>query len=121
MDLSRQFSHSVNDAVREIDYTLHYNSVDDTIRIVTDFGAGTLMAKLGLKRAFRLIPVHPFNWNLLGYSFDNLYYLIRFCLSYVRILLYSTVYRIFLCGPSNYILSIQMFSTIWTIFLRQSL
>lgn len=32
------------------------------------------MAKLDLKHAFRLIPVHPSDWNLLGYCNNNQYY-----------------------------------------------
>lgn len=61
MDLSRPFGSSVNDAISKVDYTLNYCSVDDAVRTLTSLGRGALMAKLDLKHAFRLIPVHPSN------------------------------------------------------------
>ncbi|XP_055352887.1 uncharacterized protein LOC129598832 [Paramacrobiotus metropolitanus] len=74
MDLSRPFGDSVNDYISRQDYTLKFCSVDDAVKILTRLGPGALMAKVDLKHAFRLIPVHPADWHLLGYQFDNLYY-----------------------------------------------
>ncbi|XP_055340730.1 uncharacterized protein LOC129589861 [Paramacrobiotus metropolitanus] len=74
MDLSRPFGDSVNDSICQKTYSMKFCSVDDAVRIVTRLGKGALMAKMDLKHAFRLIPVHPDDWHLLGYSFDNKYY-----------------------------------------------
>ena len=38
-------------------YTLTYCSVDDAFAIVSALGKGSLMAKIDLQNAFRLIPV----------------------------------------------------------------
>jgi len=40
--------------------------VDDAYAFVNQLGPGTLLSKIDLKDAFRLIPVHPADWNLLG-------------------------------------------------------
>ena len=40
--------------------------VDDAISILQSLARGAFMAKTDLKSAFRLIPIHPDDWNLLG-------------------------------------------------------
>ena len=40
--------------------------MDDAYAIANFLGAGALMSKIDLKNAFRLIPVRPRDWNLLG-------------------------------------------------------
>ena len=37
-------------------------------------GPGSFMAKTDLKSAFRLIPIHPDDWDLLGIHWNNQYY-----------------------------------------------
>ena len=45
---------------------MSYNiSVDDAIQQVIALGRGTLLAKIDIKSAFRLIPVHPADRHLL--------------------------------------------------------
>lgn len=41
---------------------------------MTTLGPGASMAILDLKHAFRLIPVHPLDWNLLGFSHEGQFY-----------------------------------------------
>ena len=74
MDLSRPFGNSVNDFVSREDYSLRFIGVDDAIRIMVELGPGALMAKVDLKGAFRLIPVHKDDWHYLGYKVDDAYY-----------------------------------------------
>ena len=38
-------------------------------------GAGCLLAKLDLKQAYRLVPVHPCDWHLLGMQWPGQVYL----------------------------------------------
>lgn len=73
-DLSRPLDDSGNNHISRTEFNLNFCSVDDTIRIISKFGIGALMAKMDLKHAFCLIPVHPSHWHLLGYYFDNQYY-----------------------------------------------
>ena len=53
--LSAPFGSSTNDWIDPDAYTLSYCSVDDTFAILSALGKGTLMAKVDLKNAFRLI------------------------------------------------------------------
>ena len=41
-------------------------SVDDAIRQIITLGQGTLLAKIDIKSAFHLIPVHPADCHLLA-------------------------------------------------------
>ncbi|GAU91677.1 hypothetical protein RvY_03887 [Ramazzottius varieornatus] len=74
MDLSRPFGDSVNDHISPEDYSLAFCSVDDACNMLQTVGKGALMAKEDVKAAFRLIPVRPPDWPLLGYMVRGSYY-----------------------------------------------
>eukprot|EP00731_Ephydatia_muelleri_P031197 Em0022g711a len=57
---------SINDSISREEYTLHYISIDDAVKLLYGHGPGALMAKVNLKSAFRMVPVRPDDWNLLG-------------------------------------------------------
>jgi len=65
---------SINDHIPKDPYALQYVRVDDAIRILKSLGPGAFMAKTDLKSAFRLIPIHPDDWHLLGIYWNNQYY-----------------------------------------------
>ncbi|XP_048578830.1 uncharacterized protein LOC125560693 isoform X2 [Nematostella vectensis] len=65
---------SINDGIPKDPYSLQYVRVDDAISILTSLGKGAFMAKTDLKSAFRLIPIHPNDWNLLGVRWESRYY-----------------------------------------------
>ena len=65
---------SINDHIPKEPYSLQYVRVDDAIRILQTLGPGSFMAKTDLKSAFRLIPIHPDDWNLLGIYWQSRYY-----------------------------------------------
>ena len=73
--LSAPHGNSINDYINPEDYTLSYCSVDDAYAILNLLGTGALMSKIDLKNAFRLIPVHPNDWNLLGICWRNKFYI----------------------------------------------
>ena len=73
--LSAPYGSSINDSIDPEAYTLNYCSVDDAFAIVTALGKGSLMAKIDLQNAFRLIPVRPEDWNLLGIHWRNQFYI----------------------------------------------
>ena len=70
----KHHSTSVNAHISPTDYSLHYISVDNAISIIQSLGQGCFMSKLDIKSAFRNIPVHPSNWELLGMKWQGLYY-----------------------------------------------
>ena len=75
LHLSAPAGKSVNDYIDRDQYSLHYSSVDDAVQILLTLGPGALMAKVDLKSAFRMIPVHPADWELLGMQWRGHYYI----------------------------------------------
>jgi len=72
--LSAPVGLSINDFIDPSACTLNYCTIDDAYSIVNKLGPGTLLSKIDLKNAFRLIPVRPADWNLLGISWRGNYY-----------------------------------------------
>ena len=70
----KHHSTSVNANISPTDYSLHYITVDNAISIIQRLGQGCFMSKLDIKSAFRNIPVHPSDWELLGIKWKGLYY-----------------------------------------------
>ena len=65
VDLSAPEGRSVNDAIDSTRCSIKYASVDDAVEIIRRLGAGTLMAKIDLRDAYRIVPVHPLDRPLL--------------------------------------------------------
>ena len=76
-DLSCPRSSSVNDGISPDLCSLRYASVDDTISIVRRLGSNTLLIKLDIKDAYRMVPVHPADYHLLGISWRDQVYIDR--------------------------------------------
>ena len=66
LDLSSPKGKSVNEHISREDYSVTFTKFDDAIYLVKKAGKGALMAKLDIKHAFRIVPVHPDDWDLLG-------------------------------------------------------
>ena len=75
IDLSHPQGHSVNDYIPKPLCSLSYITVDDTINAIMRFGPHTLLAKVDIKSAFRLLPIHPADRNLLAMKWDNKIYI----------------------------------------------
>ena len=67
-DLSHPCDQSVNDGIDPALCSLTYVTVDTVARTVQALGTGTLMAKVDIESAYRLIPVHPDDRPLLGFQ-----------------------------------------------------
>ena len=74
LDLSSPRGQSVNEGISKEQFSVKYSSFDDAVSLVRSFGAYTFMAKLDIKHAFRLCPVRPDQWSLLGYCWDGQYF-----------------------------------------------
>lgn len=68
---------SVNDSIPDNCSSVHYASIGDAIPIIKRLGAGCYMAKTDIKSAFRIIPIHPSDYSLLGMKWDEAYYFDR--------------------------------------------
>ena len=72
--LSAPLNSSINDFIDPDTYSLQYSTIDDAIKICHEVGPGTLLAKVDLNNAFRLCPVRPEDWHLLGIRWRGQYY-----------------------------------------------
>ncbi len=74
-DLSFPYNkQSVNANIPHDKCTVSYASVDDAINIILSLGPNCYLAKCDIKSAFRLIPVSPSNYYLLGFQLGGKYY-----------------------------------------------
>ena len=83
LDLSWPAGSSVNDGISKDFFLgepveLTYPTVDDIAARIVQLGPGWLLLKRDLKRAYRQLPVDPFDYPLLGYSWrDKLFFDVR--------------------------------------------
>lgn len=73
--LSHPRDNSVNDFIDQSYCTVCYTSFDQVIEMVAALGKGAQLGKLDIKSAFRLLPVFPGDFDLLGLSIDGQYYI----------------------------------------------
>ena len=70
---------SINSGIdKEEAYSLNYVTVDSAIEALQSFGRGTFMAKTDVESAFRIFPVDPRDWELLGMHWEGKYYFEKF-------------------------------------------
>ena len=74
LDLSSPVGHSVNDGIAGEDYSLQYMKVDDIIAGIMRLGRGSLMAKFDVQNAYRIVPVHTEDRQLLGMKWRGAFY-----------------------------------------------
>ena len=77
VDLSTPRGKSVNDGTPGDLCSLRYASVDDAVAMVRSLGTGTLLTKIDIKDAYRLVPVHPDDYHLLGITWGGHVYVDR--------------------------------------------
>ena len=80
MDFSFPIGSSVNSGIPKdmylgTPYKLHYPTVDDYVRLILHNGAGCLLYKVDLARAFRMIPTNPLDYPLLGILWNDKIYI----------------------------------------------
>lgn len=75
VDLSHPSGHSINDSIPKTLCSLSYKTIDSAITVVQKFGRGTLLAKVEIKSAFRLLPVHPADHHLLALKWNDQIYI----------------------------------------------
>ncbi len=66
MNLSSPRGSSINDGIDPALCSLHYLGLDAAVAMVKRLGPGCQLAKLDLQHAYRVVPVHPDDWHLLG-------------------------------------------------------
>lgn len=66
---------SINDFIPPEACTVQYTSFDQTVDMIQKLGNDAFMAKFDIKSAFRLLPVIPADFPLLGMSFQDQFYI----------------------------------------------
>ena len=74
VDLSSPEGGSVNDGIDESFCSLSYVSIDDAVQAIRKKGRGSLLAKVDIRSAYRIVPVHPEDRWLLGMLWDGALY-----------------------------------------------
>lgn len=75
--LSYPYGLSLNDDIDPSFCSVHYASFDDAINIIRVVGGSALLARVDVKSAFRLLPIHPSAFNSLGFRFEEEFYFDR--------------------------------------------
>ena len=71
VDLSHPVDSSINGGIPKGLCSLKYITIDSAIDQIKQIGYGILMAKIDVKSAFRLLPVHPADRHLLSMKWNN--------------------------------------------------
>ena len=64
----------MNDGISSDHTRVSYATVEDAIRRIRSVGSTCFLAKTDIKNAFRIIPIRPQAYNLLGICWRGLYY-----------------------------------------------
>ena len=65
---------SINDFINREQCKVNYASFDRAVELVMEAGQGAWLAKSDIKSAFRLLPVSPSDYELLGFTFGGQYF-----------------------------------------------
>ena len=74
MDLSQPQGSSINDNIDKGDFPCQYTHFDNATNMVYNQGRNCLMTKIDIQHAFRLLPVNPAQWILLGICWLGMYF-----------------------------------------------
>ncbi len=62
---------SLNDGIDRENCMVQYTKFDVAVTLVASVGKGALMAKADIESAFRLLPIHPEDFNLIGMKIED--------------------------------------------------
>lgn len=79
--LSYPSGSSVNDFIDSELCSVNYTSFEVALEMLAKLGNGALVARLDIKSAFRLLPIHPSDFDLLGFQIQGKVY-IDMCLPF---------------------------------------
>ncbi|XP_016535343.1 proline-rich protein 36-like [Poecilia formosa] len=65
---------SINSLIPKPPFSLHYATIDHVVALIKTAGPGAWLAKADITDAFKIMPVHPSQWHLLGAKWDAKFY-----------------------------------------------
>lgn len=72
--LSYPEGNSINSYIPQEFCTVQYQSIDTAIAIIKQLGKGALLAKTYIENAYKQVPIHPEDYELLGFMVDEKFY-----------------------------------------------
>ena len=66
---------SVNEHIDDAFASVKYSNFDNAVTMIKTFGTGCLIGTMDIKSAFRLLPCYPGDFDLLGFKFQNEYFI----------------------------------------------
>lgn len=72
--LSYPEGNSINSNIPQEFCTVQYQSIDTAIAIIKQLGKGALLAKTDIENAYKQVPIHPEDYELLGFMVDEKFY-----------------------------------------------
>ena len=72
--LSYPEGNSINDGIAPEHSSVAYATLDEAIKILKSLPPGSFLAKTDIESAFRIIPIHPSCYHLLGFTFQSHFY-----------------------------------------------
>ena len=73
-NLSSPAGTSVNDNISDVFSNVSYTSFEEAIKIIISVGSQAFLAKTDIQSAFRLIPIHPNQYHILCFKWDDDFY-----------------------------------------------
>jgi hypothetical protein len=73
-DLSFPPGESVNDHIPRDMCTVQYETLDNITEFVLAYGHHAFIAKADIEKAFRILPLHPSSYHLMGFKWDGKYF-----------------------------------------------
>ena len=75
LDLSSPYDDtSINSNIDPKWASVKYASIMDAVHIILQMGRGCYLAKTDIQSAFRLVPIHPSDYHLLCFTFEEKFY-----------------------------------------------
>ena len=74
LDLSFPTDHSVNDGIFKKEFPVVYSTVRDAINLIVQNGKGAFMSKVDIRKAYRIVPIHPDDRYLLGMKWQEKFF-----------------------------------------------
>ena len=75
MDLSFPHGDSVNDNIAKDDFAVQYSGFDAATDMVRTMGKNCMMFKIDIMHAFRVLPIKPSQWKLMGSEWMGYYFI----------------------------------------------
>ena len=72
--LSHPAGSSVNDGISDSNRTVNYQSIDNAVQIILQYGRKSTLSKIDIEHAYKIVPISPSSCHLLGFRLGDKYY-----------------------------------------------